>query len=490
MKAILYETKLPSIVVEDRLEKEFEKLLRKGIKPPTYYYNEDEGLLLLIFDQIPEEIFKELEQTLTKLKASKKVESLLEEQVIDRESLAELLFLKRMVEVLDKNGELEYKIAIVLYSLEKGILKNINALEILQHYIELLNTTPQELLDRLIRKGYVNENFNLSTAGRNLVNSFLKKVEKYLKKIMESKNSINFNVNTILVTKKDLTEFDPIRLFTSLVRAGISIDISKRVTVALVELYSGKVVSLLELIGAVEYLLNLLDPSGFSAKQYLYYIFTPKFLGIRRENGEIIPLTYQVLRDIVWETFSKVILKASPFLVDQIVEDVYEGIRRLYVRSPGKVVLDFRELNDIVYSVLSHRIPFFKELSVIDIEHQPRILYEILHNKASLLYNTLELTGELGEEEIIEFSQLVLAMLGYASSNSLKSNFSFINSLLKSYYKSEMTKFPIEFINNLNVLSRYFLKHRTYKKLSTKILSKIRYVLEQIITMSNFNEGI
>lgn len=174
-----------------------------------------------------------------------------------------------------------------------------------------------------------------------------------LEKVFEK---IDEKVDFIILGNGDLSSFSSLKILESLVKAGIDMSKCIRVVDKLYERKIDRIVSSREIASNIVNILNILYPSILLSAKYDFYINTRKYLYI--EGGK--PFTYRNIRKMVEDRwFKKISLKPISSVVDEIIENIYDSIRDIYLSSSPWLYLSRKNIEiplDLIGKVIDENI--------------------------------------------------------------------------------------------------------------------------------------
>ena len=222
-----------------------------------------------------------------------------------------------------------------------------------------------EILDELRNNGTIHISRNMLTLDRNLekfwrdLNEIVTLLEKnsYGKGVLEKVfEKIDEKVDFIILGNGDLSSFSSLKILESLVKAGIDMSKCIRVVDKLYERKIDRIVSSREIASNIVNILNILYPSILLSAKYDFYINTRKYLYI--EGGK--PFTYRNIRKMVEDRwFKKISLKPISSVVDEIIENIYDSIRDIYLSSSPWLYLSRKNIEiplDLIGKVIDENI--------------------------------------------------------------------------------------------------------------------------------------
>jgi len=222
-----------------------------------------------------------------------------------------------------------------------------------------------EILDELRNNGTIHISRNMLTLDRNLekfwrdLNEIVTLLEKnsYGKGVLEKVfEKIDEKVDFIILGNGDLSSFSSLKILESLVKAGIDMSKCIRVVDKLYERKFDRIVSSREIASNIVNILNILYPSILLSAKYDFYINTRKYLYI--EGGK--PFTYRNIRKMVEDRwFKKISLKPISSVVDEIIENIYDSIRDIYLSSSPWLYLSRKNIEiplDLIGKVIDENI--------------------------------------------------------------------------------------------------------------------------------------
>ncbi len=222
-----------------------------------------------------------------------------------------------------------------------------------------------EILDELRNNGTIHISRNMLTLDRNLekfwrdLNEIVTLLERnsYGKGVLEKVfEKIDEKVDFIILGNGDLSSFSSLKILESLVKAGIDMSKCIRVVDKLYERKIDRIVSSREIASNIVNILNILYPSILLSAKYDFYINTRKYLYI--EGGK--PFTYRNIRKMVEDRwFKKISLKPISSVVDEIIENIYDSIRDIYLSSSPWLYLSRKNIEiplDLIDKVIDENI--------------------------------------------------------------------------------------------------------------------------------------
>lgn len=222
-----------------------------------------------------------------------------------------------------------------------------------------------EILDELRNNGTIHISRNMLTLDRNLekfwrdLNEIVTLLERnsYGKGVLEKVfEKIDEKVDFIILGNGDLSSFSSLKILESLVKAGIDMSKCIRVVDKLYERKIDRIVSSREIASNIVNILNILYPSILLSAKYDFYINTRKYLYI--EGGK--PFTYRNIRKMVEDRwFKKISLKPISSVVDEIIENIYDSIRDIYLSSSPWLYLSRKNIEiplDLIGKVIDENI--------------------------------------------------------------------------------------------------------------------------------------
>jgi len=222
-----------------------------------------------------------------------------------------------------------------------------------------------EILDELRNNGTIHISRNMLTLDRNLekfwrdLNEIVTLLERnsYGKGVLEKVfEKIDEKVDFIILGNGDLSSFSSLKILESLVKAGIDMSKCIRVVDKLYERKFDRIVSSREIASNIVNILNILYPSILLSAKYDFYINTRKYLYI--EGGK--PFTYRNIRKMVEDRwFKKISLKPISSVVDEIIENIYDSIRDIYLSSSPWLYLSRKNIEiplDLIGKVIDENI--------------------------------------------------------------------------------------------------------------------------------------
>ena len=222
-----------------------------------------------------------------------------------------------------------------------------------------------EILDELRNNGTIHISRNMLTLDRNLekfwrdLNEIVTLLERnsYGKGVLEKVfEKIDEKVDFIILGNGDLSSFSSLKILESLVKAGIDMSKCIRVVDKLYERKIDRIISSREIASNIVNILNILYPSILLSAKYDFYINTRKYLYI--EGGK--PFTYRNIRKMVEDRwFKKISLKPISSVVDEIIENIYDSIRDIYLSSSPWLYLSRKNIEiplDLIGKVIDENI--------------------------------------------------------------------------------------------------------------------------------------
>ena len=222
-----------------------------------------------------------------------------------------------------------------------------------------------EILDELRNNGTIHVSKNMLTLDRNLekfwrdLNEIVTLLERnsYGKGVLEKVfEKIDEKVDFIILGNGDLSSFSSLKILESLIKAGIDMSKCIRVVDKLYERKIDRIVSSREIASNIVNILNILYPSILLSAKYDFYINTRKYLYI--EGGK--PFTYRNIRKMVEDRwFKKISLKPISSVVDEIIENIYDSIRDIYLSSSPWLYLSRKNIEiplDLIDKVIDENI--------------------------------------------------------------------------------------------------------------------------------------
>jgi len=222
-----------------------------------------------------------------------------------------------------------------------------------------------EILDELRNNGTIHVSKNMLTLDRNLekfwrdLNEIVTLLERnsYGKGVLEKVfEKIDGKVDFIILGNGDLSSFSSLKILESLVKAGIDMSKCIRVVDKLYERKIDRIVSSREIASNIANILNILYPSILLSAKYDFYINTRKYLYI--EGGKL--FTYRNIRKMVEDRwFKKISLKLISSVVDEIIENIYDSIRDIYLSSSPWLYLSRKNIEiplDLIDKVIDENI--------------------------------------------------------------------------------------------------------------------------------------
>jgi len=222
-----------------------------------------------------------------------------------------------------------------------------------------------EILDELRNNGTIHISRNMLILDRNLekfwrdLNEIVTLLERnsYGKGVLEKVfEKIDEKVDFIILGNGDLSSFSSLKILESLVKAGIDMSKCIRVVDKLYERKIDRIVSSREIASNIVNILNILYPSILLSAKYDFYINTRKYLYI--EGGK--PFTYRNIRKMVEDRwFKKISLKPISSVVDEIIENIYDSIRDIYLSSSPWLYLSRKNIEiplDLIGKVIDENI--------------------------------------------------------------------------------------------------------------------------------------
>jgi len=216
----------------------------------------------------------------------------------------------------------------------------------------------------------------------------------------------------IFVIQEDgsISKFDSSVIMESLLKAGVKLPLSLKVSQELSELTKfvfGKFLSSREIAEFVVQRLNELDPSGDSSLRY------SRFLGGGYLLIEGRALTRSQIKNMINKTIKKVGLTASRTQIGELSDDVFEALRRLSITSSGPYFEISRELLE---RIVHERVANLPLVSRLLSKTKAEIIRELLNSskssaKSCLLLIEQDVSTKLATKKLFEAIESVLQAL-------------------------------------------------------------------------------